>query len=132
MSGPQELPNPVRFLAAVRAAPCHAWKRVALHNVGRRYRRPNTLDQSVQLTDYPGTLRQMTVTDIGRDKPVLLLISQLDRSVERLVDRYARRMLIENAIAEAIDFFHMDALSSQVPLRVEVDLQLTLMASSLY
>ena len=31
-----------------------------------------------------------------------------------------------------IDFFHMDALSSAVAMKVNCDLQLTLMASSLY
>jgi len=33
---------------------------------------------------------------------------------------------------EAIQFFHLDALSSMVGLKVDFDLQLTLMASSLY
>ena len=41
-------------------------------------------------------------------------------------------MVIENAIAEAIDFFHMDALSAAVPMKIDLDLQLTLMASGLY
>jgi len=41
-------------------------------------------------------------------------------------------MLIENQIADGIDFFHMDALSSAVAMKVNCDLQLTLMASSLY
>lgn len=41
-------------------------------------------------------------------------------------------MLIENNIADVIDFFHMDALSSAVAMKVTCDLQLTLMASSLY
>jgi hypothetical protein len=41
-------------------------------------------------------------------------------------------MLIENHIEDGIEFFHMDALSSAVALRVTCDLQLTLMASSLY
>ncbi len=41
-------------------------------------------------------------------------------------------MLIENNIADGIDFFHMDALSSAVAMKVDCDLQLTLMASSLY
>jgi hypothetical protein len=49
-----------------------------------------------------------------------------------LITRYAQRMLIENGIAEAIHFFHIDALSSMVGLKVDFDLQLTLMASSLY
>ena len=49
-----------------------------------------------------------------------------------VVERYARRMIIENRIQDGIDFFHMDALSSAVPMKVDCDLQLTLMGSSLY
>ena len=41
-------------------------------------------------------------------------------------------MLIENNIEDGIDFFHMDALSSAVAMKVNCDLQLTLMATSLY
>lgn len=41
-------------------------------------------------------------------------------------------MIIENNIADAIDFFHMDALSSVVALKVNCDLAITLMASTLY
>ena len=41
-------------------------------------------------------------------------------------------MIIEKAIADAIDFFHMDALSAAVPMKVEVDIQPTLMASALW
>ena len=41
-------------------------------------------------------------------------------------------MLIENNIEDGVNFFHIDALSSAVALKVNCDLQLTLMASSLY
>lgn len=41
-------------------------------------------------------------------------------------------MVIENSIEDGIDFFHIDALSSAVAMKVNCDLQLTLMASSLY
>ena len=41
-------------------------------------------------------------------------------------------MIVENTIEDGIDFFHMDALSSAVALKINCDLQLTLMASSLY
>ena len=121
-----------KVLQAVRTAPKHLWHRVELHNIGRRYRHPRTLDQRLCLPHYPGKIRQIAVTDIGHDKPILLLTNQLDEPVAPLVDRYARRMLVENASAEAIDFFHMDALSSQVPMQVDCDLQLTLMATTLY
>ena len=46
--------------------------------------------------------------------------------------RYAQRMLIENGISEAVQFFHIDALSSMVGMKVDFDMQLTLVASSLY
>jgi len=49
-----------------------------------------------------------------------------------LIGRYARRMIIENSIQDGIDFFHMDALSSAVAMKVNCDVHLTLMASSLY
>jgi len=38
----------------------------------------------------------------------------------------------ENGISEAIQFFHLDALSSMVGMKVDFNLQITLMASSLY
>ena len=41
-------------------------------------------------------------------------------------------MVIENQIAETIDYFHMGALSAAVPMRIATDLQLTHMASELY
>ena len=46
--------------------------------------------------------------------------------------RSAQRMLIENGISEAIQFFHLDAVSSMVGLKVDFDLQVTIMAGSLY
>lgn len=69
---------------------------------------------------------------LGHEEPTFLLTNQLTRSAAKLIERYARRMIIENGIEDSIDFFHMDALSSSVPLKVDCDLQLTLMASSLY
>jgi hypothetical protein len=62
----------------------------------------------------------------------VLLSNQLTRSAAKLIERYAQRMLVENHIEDGIDFFHMDALSSAVALHITCDLQLTLMASSLY
>ena len=112
--------------------PPESWKKVTLRNVGRRYRTPRILDQSVRIKDYPRAIRQIAIRDLGHDKPTLLLTNQLEESASDLIDRYARRMLIENTIADAVEFFHMDALSAAVPLRIELDVQLTLMASALY
>ena len=120
------------MIAALLAAPADQWRQVTLTNIGRTYRTPRILERQVRLKDYPAAIRQIAITDLGHEKPTLLLTNQMDEPPARLIDRYARLMVIENTIAAAIDFFHMDALSAAVPMRVDLDLQLTLMASSLY
>ena len=70
--------------------------------------------------------------ELGHEEPTVLLTNHLRRAPSTLITRYAQRMLIENGISEAIQFFHLDALSSMVGLKVDFDLQITLMASSLY
>ena len=90
------------------------------------------LDERVALNGYDGELRQMTVLDLGHEEPTVLLTNNLKLSPAALVTRYAQRMLIENNISESIQFFHIDSLSSMVGLKVDFDLQLTLMAGSLY
>ncbi len=121
-----------KLLAEAARTPTSAWRRVELENVSRAYRTPRVLDRRVALTDYDGPIRQLTIAELGHEDPTLLLTNQLARSASHLIGRYARRMLIENNIADGIDFFHMDALSSAVAMKVNCDLQLTLMASSLY
>jgi hypothetical protein len=121
-----------KLLAEIARAPISAWRRIELENVTRAYKTPRVLDRQVRLTDYDGPIRQLTITELGHEEPTLLLTNQLTRSASHLIGRYARRMLIENTIADGIDFFHMDALSSAVAIKVNCDLQLTLMASSLY
>jgi hypothetical protein len=121
-----------KLLAEIARAPISAWRRIELENVTRAYKTPRVLDRQVRLTDYGGPIRQLAITELGHEEPTLLLTNQLTRSASHLIGRYARRMLIENTIADGIDFFHMDALSSAVAMKVNCDLQLTLMASSLY
>lgn len=120
------------MLEEIAAQPLSAWRRIELESVSRAYRTPRILDQKISLPDYEGPIRQLVVTDLGHEEPTLLLTNQLGRSPAKLIGRYAQRMLIENGIEDGIDFFHMDALSSAVALKVNCDLQLTLMASSLY
>jgi hypothetical protein len=116
----------------VYALPLSAWRRIELENISREYRTPRIIDERITLKGYEGSLRQITITDLGHEEPTLLITNQLKRSARNIVGRYAQRMIIENSIADGIDFFHMDALSSSVAMKVDCDLQLTLMASSLY
>jgi len=120
------------LLQEIAATPASAWRRIELAGVARLYKTPRILDRRIRLKDYDGPLRQLTITDLGHEEPTLLLTNQLTRSPAPLIGRYAQRMLIENHIEDGIDFFHLDALSSAVALKINCDLLLTLMASSLY
>lgn len=121
-----------KMLQEVYSLPTSAWRRIELDNISRAYRTPRIIDERITLKDYKGSIRQITIADLGHEEPTFLITNQLTRSARDMIGRYARRMIIENSIADGIDFFHMDALSSSVAMKVDCDLQLTLMASSLY
>jgi hypothetical protein len=121
-----------KILDAIRRTPPSAWRRIELEGVSRTFKHPRILDRRIALPGYAGPLRQLTVTDLGHDEPTLMLTNQLTRPAAKLIGRYAQRMLIENTIEDGIDFLHLDALSSAVALKLNCDLQLTLMAGSLY
>ena len=121
-----------KMLQEVHKEPLSAWRRIELDGVSRIYKTPRILDTKIELKDYHGPIRQIVITELGHEDPTFLLTNQMTRSAPKLIQRYAQRMIIENNIADGIDFFHMDALSSAVAMKVNLDLQLTLMASSLY
>jgi hypothetical protein len=121
-----------QMLADIYSRPASAWQRITLDSLTRTFRTPRVLDEYVTLKGYEGLLRQLTVIDLGHEEPTVLLTNNCKIGQGPLITRYAQRMLIENNISESIQFFHMDALSSMVGLKVDFDLQLTLMAGSLY
>jgi hypothetical protein len=121
-----------KLLDEINSEPRTAWQRISLENVARAYRTPRVLDRNVKVKEYDGDLRQFAVRDLGHEQPTVLITNQMRKSPRVLIGRYARRMLIENNIADAVDFFHMDALSSTVALKVNFDLTTTVLASTLY
>jgi hypothetical protein len=121
-----------KLLDEIHTQPLSAWRRIELEAISRVFRTPRILDRQITLPGYQGPIRQLTILDLGHEEPTLLLTNQLKTSAVSLIGRYARRMVIENAIQDGVDFFHMDALSSTVAMKVTCDVQLTLMASSLY
>ena len=88
-------------------------------------------DTSVKLTNYPGTVRQFIVTGLGRDAPTVIITNDTDLSAKTLITRYAQRMTIEQRLAEIIQAFCADALSSTVNLNVDLDIMLCVLAQAL-
>jgi hypothetical protein len=85
----------------------------------------------IRLTNYPGTVRQLVVTGLGRDAPTVIITNDHDLTAKTLITHYARRMTIEQRLAEIIGAFHADALSSTVNLNVDLDIMLCVLAQAL-
>jgi hypothetical protein len=119
-------------LREVANAPRSAWRTVHLEVPHRMYQNPKVIDQQVKLRDYQGMVRRLLITDLGHEQPTILLTNDLHSRASKRIERYARRMLIENGLADAVDFFHLDALSSAVRLKVDFDVTLTEVATGLY
>jgi len=132
----------VRFLTLRRRSPAllremalqprSAWRTVHLDVPQRLYQTPKVIEQRVHLREYAGPLRQLFVKDLGHEQPTVLLTNDFRATPAALILRYARRMLIENGLADAVNFLHLDALSSAVALNVSFDVLLTTMATGIY
>jgi len=119
-----------RLLKEIVLLPRSAWRVIELDVPTRKYRTPRVYEQTVRLAGRD--FRQFFVEDLGHDEPTILLTNQHRVSPQQLITRYAQRMLIENALSDAVRFFHMDALSSAVGLKVDFDMALLVIASGLY
>ena len=108
------------------------WKSATIDIPKRRHKRIHYLDESLQLDEYEGTLRQIVVTGLGREQPTLFLTNHLNVSPREMVMNYARRNGIEDGLGTNVNFFHMDNLSSEVRLNVDLDVTLTVIANSCY
>lgn len=118
------------LLAEVDDLPASAWRTVHLDSFGRKYRTPKVFEQEVRLCKRP--FRQFFIKDLGHDEPTILVTNDKKTTAKQLITRYAKRMLIENALSDAVRFFHMDALSSSVGFKVDFDMVLLVLASGLY
>jgi len=119
-----------KLLKEILNLPRSAWRTIELDVPTRKYQTPRVFQQTVRLAG--GHFRQVFIQDLGHNEPTILLTNDRRASLPALITRYARRMLIENAISDAVRFFHMDALSSRVGFKIDFDLVLLVIASGLY
>ena len=104
---------------------------IALDRPGPHSRPRVHEDTAVKLTAYPGTVRQLIVTGLGREQATVIITNDTATKAKTLIERYARRMTIEQRLAEIIRAFHLDALSSTVNLNVDLDVILAVLAQAL-
>jgi len=104
---------------------------ITLDRPGKHSRPAVHESAAVRLTSYPGTLRQLIVTGLGHDAPTVIITNDHDITTKAIIGRYARRMTIEQRLAEIIRSFCTDALSSTVNLNVDLDVMLAVLAQAL-
>src|SRR5205814_6132487 len=122
-------PGVTKTLAAL---PATAWTSMTLGRAGNKTRRVKVHDDpGTQLSAYPRPIRQLAVTGLGHDQPTLLITNQAQLPARQVIQSYARRMNIEQRLAEAISSFGLDALAGAVPLNVDLDVALSVLAHTL-
>ena len=109
--------------------PASAFREIELDVPTRKFRFPKVYERTVQIEGR--SFRELFIKDLGHEEPTILLTNDR-KSAKNLITRYAQRMLIENALSDAVRFFHMNALSSSVGIKVDFDMALLVIASGLY
>jgi hypothetical protein len=121
-----------RLLQQLRQRPASDWTGAVIDIPKRRHKQVRYLEQPVSVKEYPGTLRQIAVTGLGREEPTLFVTNHPDASPRDLITNYARRNRIEDGLGTNVNFFHLDCLSSEVRLNVDLDVTLTVIANGCY
>lgn len=108
------------------------WKKVRLP-IPKRKRQVFLANESeVLLGDCARPFRQIIMKDHGRAQPTYVVTNNRELKLEEILTVYAQRWRIENTLAELVDFFNINALSSPLMARIHFDLLLTVVASFLY
>jgi hypothetical protein len=114
---------------ALAALPASAWTSMTLGRAGNKTRRVQVHDDpAATLPAYPRPIRQLAVAGLGHDQPTLLITNRPALPARQVIHAYAQRMNIEQRLAEAIQSFGLDALAGAVPLNVDLDVALSVLA----
>lgn len=121
-----------RLLQWAAQLPDQHWQSVTLERAKGKRQTVRVHDGRCSLRDYQGEVRQVVLTDHGRPQPSFLITNDVEMPVKQVVQKYARRWLVEQEIAEQIVAFHRNSPSSSIVVKVDLDLTLSLLAHNLY
>jgi hypothetical protein len=116
----------------LRQLPAAAWQRAVIDTPKRCHQHVRYVDETVQLTDYTGPVRQLAVDGLGHEEPTLFVSNNFEETARNLIIRYAGRNRVEDGLGSAVNFFHLDCLASEVRLNVDLDTVLTVLANGCY
>ncbi len=108
------------------------WQKIKVKRAKGKDQLIRVHDGTCKLRHYQGDVREIVLTDHGRQQPSFLITNDFQLNVNVIVQKYARRWLVEQEIAEQILFFHLNHPSSSIVVKVDFDLTLSLLAHNLY
>jgi hypothetical protein len=120
------------MISKIEQQPFSQWKSIRVQAAGNKKRTLRILDQNVLLKGYDKNIRQITITGHGKTKPALIITNDFDLPAQLVVRRYSRRWLVEKAISEQIEFFHLNRLSSSIVIKVDFDLTMSILTHNLF
>ena len=83
------------------------------------------------MKDYQGEVRHVYIKDREKAQPAVLITNDFTVPLEKLIQKYSRRWLVETEISEQIDFFHLNRNSSGIVIKVDFDLTMTILTHNL-
>lgn len=116
----------------LRQLPASSWKNAVIDTPKRCHQQVRYVDEGVRLRGYEGQVRQVAFAGLGRDQPTLLLSNNTQETGRNLLIRYAGRNRVEGGLGDCVNFFHLDCLTSEVRLNVDLDCALTVLAQGCY
>jgi hypothetical protein len=121
-----------KLIEAVNAIPEDQWQIVQIPRAKGKKQKMRVHDRKITLSKYDGEIREIILTEHGRQRPTFLITNDFDLDVKQMIRKYARRWMVEQEIAEQIAFFHLNTPSSSIVVKVDFDLTLSLLAHNLY
>ena len=111
--------------------PASAWKKIRVPMADGKGRTLSVIDENVSLRDYGDKIRQISITGHGKIKPALIITNDFNRPLSEMIRKYTRRWIVEKAISEQIEFFHLNRVSSSMVIKVDFDLTMSILAHNL-
>jgi hypothetical protein len=120
------------ILRRLQGLPAAAWHRAVIDTPKRCHQHIRYVEERVRLRDYAGEVRQVAAAGLGREQPTLFLSNNFEETPRELIIRYAGRNRVEDGLGQAVNFFHLDCLASEVRLNADLDTVLTVLANGCY
>jgi len=120
------------MLDEIRSIPPAHWQTIRVNAAGNKKRTLKIYQNTTKLKGYDGDIRQIFITGHGKSKPAIVITNDFDVPTGEIIRKYSRRWIVEKAISEQIEFFHLNNVSSSMVIKVDFDLTMSILTHNLF